>query len=105
MSKEKKSAEQIVKEWKKEPDRVGTYELFHKGIGADLGGVRTNTGESLTLTLTETLYRTWELTSILCEDSGDTQSIKSKSIHLRHITLVSLRMAIDEALEFIEKRD
>ena len=105
MSKEKRTAETIVKEWKKEPNRVGLYSLFHKGIGADIGGVNTGTGETLSLTLTETVARQWSLNSLLAEDSGDTFKLREKSIPLRHTTLVSLRMAIDEALEYVDKRD
>ena len=105
MSKGKRTAEVIVKEWKKEPSRVGLYSLFHKGIGSDLGGVNTGTGETLTLTLTEDVARQWTLKSLLVESSGDTVRVREKAIRLRHTTLISLRMAIDEALEYVDKRD
>ena len=105
MTQKKVKAEQIVDGWKKEPSRVGTYDLFHRGIGTQLGGVKTAEEETIVLTLTEELLRTWVLTSLVLSESGETISIKRHGIPMRHTTLISLRIAIDEALEFVDKRD
>ena len=105
MTQKKKTAEDIVKDWKKEPSRVGLYDLFHTGIGTELQGIHAGDEEYIFLALTESTYRQWELTSSLVKNDGTQVGVRSKTIHMRHTTLVSLRMAIDKALEFTHKRD
>lgn len=90
---EKRTADVIVKEWKKDPDRVSNKPMFNSGVGVK--GM---------LHLCELPPgRLWLLQVVIHDyDTGETKH--GSELLLEHTTLVSLRLAIDDALEFTDKR-
>lgn len=92
MKPEKATADQIVKDWIKDPLMDDRVSLFGMKVGAGDGS----------LALVEVSPRSWMISHY--RENHEKQEIYHNRIYLRHTTLVAMRIAIDKALEFSEGR-